>query len=67
MSIVIDGEAGTITKDGDVIDIEQGTLIIPSGNTAQRSQSPIIGMIRFNTDIAKIEGYNGTNWANIEL
>jgi hypothetical protein len=66
MSIVIDADAGTITKDGDVLDIEQGALVIPSGNTAQRSQSPVMGMIRFNTDIAKIEGYDGTNWANIE-
>jgi hypothetical protein len=66
MSVTIDGELGTITKNNSTIDIEEGGLVIPSGNTAQRSQSPVVGMIRLNTDIAKIEGYNGTNWANIE-
>jgi len=66
MSITIDGELGTITKNSSTIDIEEGGLVIPSGNTLQRPQSPVAGMIRFNTDIAKIEGYYGTNWANIE-
>ena len=66
MSVTIDGELGTITKNSITIDIEEGGLVIPSGNTLQRPQSPVIGMIRFNTETAKIEGYDGTYWANIE-
>lgn len=66
MSFTIDGEAGTFTKDTDEIKLSDDALTIPSGNTAQRPQSPIAGMIRFNTDIAKIEGYSGRHWANIE-
>lgn len=41
-------------------------MAIPAGNTLQRPISPEAGMIRFNTEIAKIEGYTGENWANIE-
>lgn len=67
MSFTIDAEAGTFTESSDTITIKDGAIAIPAGNTAQRSQNPIVGMIRFNTDIAKIEGYNGTNWANIEV
>ena len=35
---------------------------IPSGTTAQRPGSPAAGMIRFNTDLASFEQYNGTAW-----
>ena len=66
MSLVIDAEAGTFTKDETTLDIEESVLVIPSGNTAQRPQSPILGMIRFNTETANVEGYMGTEWVNIE-
>jgi hypothetical protein len=66
MSLVIDAEAGTFTKDETTLDIEESGLVIPSGNTAQRPQSPILGMIRFNTETANVEGYMGTEWVNIE-
>ena len=41
-------------------------MAIPSGNTLQRPNPAEAGMIRFNIDIAKLEGYDGTYWANIE-
>jgi hypothetical protein len=66
MSITIDGEAGTFTKDTNDIKLSDDALTIPSGNTAQRPQSPILGMIRFNTETANAEGYMGTEWVNIE-
>ena len=66
MSLIIDGEAGTFTKDETTLDIEESGLVIPSGNTAQRPQSPVIGMVRFNTETVKLEGYEGTEWVNIE-
>jgi hypothetical protein len=66
MSLVIDAEAGTFTKDGKTLSIIQNAITLPSGNTAQRPQSPVVGMIRFNTETEKVEGYEGTEWVNIE-
>jgi len=39
-----------------------GSLIIPSGNTAQRPGTGVTGMIRINTQLNQIEGYDGSNW-----
>tara|TARA_Y100001937_G_C7098228_1_gene321191 strand:+ start:869 stop:1513 length:645 start_codon:yes stop_codon:yes gene_type:complete len=43
-------------------DSSTGAIQIPSGTTAQRPGSPSAGMMRFNTDSSKFEGYNGTDW-----
>lgn len=67
MSFTIDAEAGTFTENNDTITIKDGAIAIPTGNTAQRSQNPIAGMIRFNTDIAKIEGYVGNSWRILSI
>jgi hypothetical protein len=40
-------------------------IILPKGTTAQRPGSPLAGMIRYNTDLAGFEGYNGTAWAPV--
>ena len=37
-------------------------LTLPSGTTAQRPASPTLGMVRYNTTIALLEYYDGTNW-----
>ena len=42
-----------------------GAMIMPVGTTAQRPASPVQGMVRFNTDTTKFEGYNGTDWINL--
>jgi hypothetical protein len=42
-------------------------LKIPTGTTAQRPSSPVAGYIRFNTTIAAIETYDGTEWVEIGL
>jgi hypothetical protein len=39
--------------------------VIPAGTEAQRNGSPAAGNFRFNTDVAKFEGYNGTGWGSI--
>ena len=39
-----------------------GQTKIPSGTTAQRAASPVNGMIRYNTDINKYEGYSNGAW-----
>ena len=44
---------------------DTGFLQFPSGTTAQRPASPLIGMVRWNTDDEALELYNGTEWAGI--
>lgn len=38
---------------------------IPQGTTAQRPASAANGQLRFNTDLSKFEGYNGTAWTSV--
>jgi hypothetical protein len=40
-------------------------LIIPAGNTAQRPSPATQGTVRFNTDIGRIEVYDGAEWDQI--
>lgn len=42
-----------------------GSADIPSGTTGERDGSPAAGYFRFNTDVAKFEGYNGTAWGSV--
>ena len=35
-----------------------GAAVVPKGTTAQRPAVPTNGMIRYNTDTARFEGYN---------
>ena len=39
-------------------------LIPPLGTTAQRPTSPEIGNTRYNTQLERVETWNGTNWIN---
>ena len=38
---------------------------IPQGTTAERPASAANGQLRFNTDLSKFEGYNGTAWTSV--
>ena len=42
-----------------------GALKLPVGTTAQRPTAAA-GQIRYNTDLTRFEGYNGTNWIGIK-
>jgi hypothetical protein len=42
-----------------------GSAIIPAGTQAQRNGTPTAGNFRFNIDVAKFEGYNGTSWGSV--
>ena len=59
----------TNTHDSDLnlfgLVIDNGSLKLPSGNTAQRPASPQAGMIRFNNETNKTEGYAGTSWIDL--
>ena len=37
----------------------------PSGTTAQRPVSPVVGMMRLNTDLQSMEYHNGSTWIKI--
>lgn len=41
------------------------SIKIPSGTTAQRTGSPVVGDIRHNSDLSRYEGYTGSEWANL--
>ena len=40
-------------------------FVPPSGSTAERPQSPPPGMLRFNTDIGRLEVWRNDHWATI--
>jgi len=47
-------------------DSSTGAAAIPKGTTAQRSVAGLVaGWFRFNTDLGKFEGYNGTAWGSV--
>ena len=47
-------------------DSATGSAAMPAGTTAQRSVTSLVaGWFRFNTDLSKFEGYNGTSWGSV--
>ena len=41
------------------------SMVPPTGTTAQRPVTATAGMLRYNTDLAKVELYNGTSWGSV--
>jgi hypothetical protein len=49
-----------------LVDIDSTSgLVIPVGNTAQRPASAVTGTLRYNTDIQRVELYDGGEWDEI--
>jgi hypothetical protein len=44
---------------------DTGFIRLPPGTTAQRPASPLVGMIRYNTDLGFSEQYNSDGWQGI--
>lgn len=42
-----------------------GSIVAPSGTTAQRDGTPSAGYFRFNSSVSKFEGYTGSAWAGM--
>jgi hypothetical protein len=40
-------------------------VVLPAGGSAVRPEAPNFGMIRYNTDLAAIEFFNGIIWAEL--
>lgn len=62
MSRFVKGSATTTLKDA-----ASGSITIPSGDTAERSPDPSSGDIRYNTQTAALEFYDGNNFENVAL
>ena len=45
--------------------LEPGAITIPTGTTAGRPSSSVVGMIRYNTSTDTYERYDTTGWVNI--
>ena len=50
---------------GNVKITSTGAIIMPVGTTAQRPETGVVGMMRFNSDVDMFEGYNGVSWVKI--
>ena len=55
---------GTFLKNRELQSGSTG-IRIPTGSAATRPDSPVFGMIRYNTDSGLVEFYNGTVWASL--
>ena len=56
---------GTLSATGDGTFSGTGQVKLPAGTTAQRSGSPVDGMLRYNTDLDSFEGYVDGAWGGI--
>ena len=54
-----------LTCTGDASFTGTGQIKLPEGTTAERSGSPADGMIRFNSDTNRYEGYANSAWGNL--
>jgi hypothetical protein len=46
--------------------VSSQSVVIPSGNTAQRPTNAVPGTIRFNTSTGRLEQTDGSSWATID-
>ena len=56
----------TLTPTNGVVDINAtGAVNLPSGTTAQRPTA-VAGQFRFNSQLVRFEGYDGSNWIKLD-
>lgn len=53
-----------LSYSGAVTTTSTGLFALPSGTTAQRPASPVVGL-RFNSQLGQFEGWNGTAWGGV--
>ena len=58
-------ERARCDSDGNWSFLGTESVVLPVGTEAQRPGTPAAGMIRFNDDSDKFEGYDGTEWADL--
>lgn len=42
------------------------SITLPKGTSGERNGSPVVGEVRYNTDLGFLEQYNSTGWAGID-
>jgi hypothetical protein len=57
------GVSGAATFASDISMTGTGELGLPAGTTAQRTGTPVVGDIRYNTTLGVFEGYGAAGWA----
>jgi len=58
----------TITLGGDMYgNSASGQWYVPVGNSTVRTNAPIEGLIRYNTDLQAYEGYANSNWVTFNV
>lgn len=62
---LVDPTFGTFTSAGDGTFSGTGQVKMPAGTVAERSGSPVNGMMRYNTDSGQFEGYASGQWGGI--
>jgi hypothetical protein len=63
-SVLITNVGATLPRA--VVDINAtSAMIVPTGTTANRPVTGVTGMVRYNSSIATLETYNGTEWSGI--
>jgi hypothetical protein len=55
---------GNFTKNR-ILESGSTSVVVPGGSAAERPLAPVFGQFRFNTDIAKLEFFNGTSFIPI--
>jgi hypothetical protein len=55
-NVILKGSLAVSTLEADV------SIVVPSGTTVNRPNSPVAGQIWFNTDTSTFEGYDGSQW-----
>jgi hypothetical protein len=50
---------------GQVIINSNQSLILPSGNNSTRPSTPSVGAVRYNTQLSRYEGWNGSYWITL--
>ena len=66
MALNFDHQQDRITTQSGSLSINtSGSIKIPVGNTAQRPGTVATGQIRFNTQLSRFEGYNGSAWTGL--
>lgn len=71
-SLEINANEISSTNNDDIVLTPQGTgrvvinstqsILLPRGTIAERPSPAVAGMIRYNTETSRYEGYDGTNW-----
>lgn len=63
--IYLDQENNVLDRIANLVTARTGSVLIPTGSTAERDGSPASGYFRFNTSLGKFEGYNGSAWGSV--